>query len=425
MDFQPVYVVGGIRTPFVRSMSTYNEVTIQDLMTATLNALVEKYGLANQIVGDVALGATIKNSLDWDFARECVLGTKLHPYTPAYAVQRACGSSLETTLQIALKIASKQIGFGIAGGVDTNSDLPLVLVRSLTHKLLKLNSAKSLADKVKILASIRPSDIKFKAPSVAEPRTGLSMGEHCEKMVKEWQISRKEQDELALKSHQNAAKAYEEGFYDDLLFEFQGIKKDGFVRADTSLEKLTKLKPSFDFTGQGTLTAGNSTPLTDGSSSVLLASEQELKQHGWTPMARFVDAQVAAVDFVHGDGLLMAPTIAVAKLLFRNGLSLQEFDFYEIHEAFSGQVLCTLKAWESPEYCQRVLDKDLPLGSINRDKLNIKGGSVALGHPFAATGSRIVAALAKMLYQNKKQRGLISICTAGGMGVAAILEGLA
>ena len=409
MENRPVYIVGGIRTPFVRSMTSYNDVTMQDLMTASLNALVDKYGLSNQIMGDVALGATIKNSLDWDFARECVLGTKLNPYTPAYAVQRACGSSLETTLQIALKIASYQMEIGIAGGVDTNSDLPIVLAPSLAHKLLKLNSAKSFADKVKIIASIR---------------TGLSMGEHCEKMVKEWQISRQEQDELALISHKNAAKAYEEGFFDDLLFEFQGIKKDAFVRADTSLDKLAKLKPSFDLTGQGTLTAGNSTPLTDGSSSVLLASEQEIKQRGWTPQARFVDAQVAAIDFVHGDGLLMAPTIAVAKLLYRNGLSLQEFDFYEIHEAFSGQVLCTLKAWESADYCKRVLDKDLPLGSINRDKLNVTGGSVALGHPFAATGARIVAALAKMLYQSKKQRGLISICTAGGMGVAAIIEGL-
>lgn len=424
MENRPVYVVGGIRTPFVRSMTSYNDVTMQDLMTASLNALVEKYGLADQVMGDVAIGATIKNSLDWDFARECVLGTKLHPYTPGYAVQRACGSSLETTLQIAHKIASHQMEVGIAGGVDTNSDLPIVLARSLTHKLLQLHSAKSFADKAKIIASIRPSDIKFKTPSVAEPRTGLSMGQHCEKMVKEWQITRQAQDELALKSHQNAAKAYDTGFYDDLLFQFQGIKRDGFVRGDTSLDKLAKLKPSFDLTGQGTLTAGNSTPLTDGSSSVLLASEQELTQRGWTPMARFVDAQVAAVDFVHGDGLLMAPTIAVAKLLYRHGLSLQEFDFYEIHEAFSGQVLCTLKAWESAEYCKRVLNKDLPLGSINRDKLNVNGGSVALGHPFAATGSRIVAALAKMLYQSKKQRGLISICTAGGMGVAAILEGL-
>ncbi len=424
MENRPVYIVGGMRTPFVRSMTSYSDVTMQDLMTASLNALVEKYGLADQIIGDVAIGATIKNSLDWDFARECVLGTKLHPYTPAYAVQRACGSGLETTWQMALKIAANQIEIGIAGGVDTNSDLPIVLNRSLTQKLLKINSAKSFADKAKIIASIRPGDFKFKAPSVAEPRTGLSMGEHCEKMVKEWEISRKEQDELAFISHQNAAKAYEQGFYNDLLFEFQGIKKDAFVRADTTLEKLAKLKPSFDFSGQGTLTAGNSTPLTDGSSAVLLVSEQELKKRNLTPMAKLVDAQVAAIDFVHGDGLLMAPTIAVAKLLYRHGLSLQEFDFYEIHEAFSGQVLCTLKAWESAEYCKRVLDRDLPLGSINRDKLNVKGGSVALGHPFAATGARIVAALSKMLYESKKHRGLISICTAGGMGVAAILEGL-
>jgi acetyl-CoA C-acetyltransferase len=257
---------------------------------------------------------------------------------------------------------------------------------------------------------------------VKEPRTGLSMGEHCEKMVKEWKVTREAQDELALQSHLKAAKAYDEGFYDDLVFEFQGIKKDGIVRPDTTLEKLSKLKPAFDFTGTGTLTAGNSTPLSDGSAAVLLASEDEIKRHNWTPLARFVDAEVAAVDYVHGEGLLMAPTIAVAKMIARNGMTLQDFDFYEIHEAFAGQVLCTLKAWETPEYCKRVLGLDHVLGSIDRNKLNVKGGSLAIGHPFGATGARIVAGMAKILYQNKKGRGLISICTAGGMGVTMILE---
>jgi acetyl-CoA C-acetyltransferase len=422
MSDKPVYVVGGIRTPFVKSMTFYNDVTEQELMTASVRALVEKFGLNGQVIGDAALGATIKNSLDWDFGRECVLGSGLSPYTPGYSVQRACGTSLETTLQIAHKIAFNQIESGITGGVDTNSDLPIVAPRSLAHKLLKLHGAKTFKDKAKVFFSLRPSDLKLKAPSVKEPRTGLSMGEHCEKMVKEWKISRHDQDELALESHQKAAKAYEEGFYDDLVFEFQGLKKDTILRPDTTLEKLARLSPAFDFSGSGTLTAGNSTPLSDGSSVVLLANEKEIKKHEWVPQARLVDFQVAAIDFVRGDGLLMAPTIAVSQLLQRQKLTLQDFDFYEIHEAFAGQVLCTLKAWESEEYCKNVLKRPHAMGKIDRSKLNIKGGSLAIGHPFAATGTRIVAGLAKMLYQKKKGRGLISICTAGGMGVVAILE---
>jgi acetyl-CoA C-acetyltransferase len=422
MKTRAAYIVGGQRPPFVKSMTNYNDVTEQDLMTASLAAVANKFGLKDKVVGDVGIGATIKSSLDWDFGRECVLGSGMDPHTPGYGVQRACGSSLETTLQIAHKIMLNQIDIGIAGGVDTNSDLPIVVGRSMTHKLLRLHGAKTLWDKIKILAALRPHDLKLKAPSVKEPRTGLSMGEHCEKMVKEWKITREAQDELAVESHKNAAKAYDEGFYDDLVFEFQGIKKDTIIRPDTTLEKLSKLKPAFDHSGAGTLTAGNSTPLSDGSSAVLLATEEEAKRRNWPLLARFVDSEVAAVDFVHGEGLLMAPTIAVARMIARNNMQLQDFDFYEIHEAFAGQVLCTLKAWEDADYCQRVLGLDQPLGSIDRSKLNVKGGSLAIGHPFAATGSRIVAGLAKILSQNKKGRGLISICTAGGMGVTVILE---
>lgn len=423
MDFRPVYIIGGARTPFVKSMTSYSDVTMQELMTASLQHLVDKFGLKNQIIGDVALGGTIRSPRDWDLARECVLGTTLSPYTPAYSVQRACGSSLETTIEIALKIAAHEMDNGISGGVDSNSDLPIILASSLTKKLLRLNSARTFVEKLKIFLSMRPSDLKFLPPAVKEPRTGLSMGEHCEKMVKEWGISQKEQDELAVRSHQNAAKAYDEGFYDDIVFEFQGVKRDGILRPDTTLEKLSKLKPAFDTTsGHGTLTAGNSTPLSDGSSAVLLATKEEAAKHGWPLLARFVDGQVAAIDFVHGDGLLMAPTIAVSKLLERNHLTLQDFDFYEIHEAFEGQALCTLKAWESEEYCKRVLKRDHALGKIDMNKLNVKGGSVAMGHPFAATGTRIVASLAKMLHEKGKGRGLISICTAGGMGMTAILE---
>ncbi len=422
MKTRSAYIVGSTRTPFVKSMTTYKDVTLQEMMTATLQDLVKKMHLDGRVLGDVALGAVISNSANWNLARECVLGTTLDPHTPAYNLQRACGTSLEAVRQIALKISNYQMESGIGGGCDSNSDLPITISASLRKKLLELHSAKTFLSKLNVFLSIRPSDFKLIYPAVVEPRTGLSMGEHCEKMVQEWHIARQAQDELALKSHMNGIKAYETGFNDDLVFDFAGLKRDAILRKDSSLEKLAKLKPAFDFTTQGTLTAGNSSPLTDGAAAVFLASEEYAKNHNHTLLARFVDAEAAAVDFVHGEGLLMAPTIAVNKLLERNHLSLQDFDFYEIHEAFAGQVLCNLKAWESADYCKRVLKRDTPLGSIDLSKMNINGGSVALGHPFAATGARIVGALAKMLHQKGSGRGLISICTAGGMGMAAILE---
>lgn len=422
MKTRHAYIVGSARIPFVKSQTKYHDILLQELMTVTLQSLIDKMHLENQILGDVALGAIISSSANWNLARECVLGTTLDPHTPAYNLQRACGTSLEAVRQIALKIAYNQIESGIGGGCDSNSDLPVMINKTLRNKLIALRHAKNVLAKMKILSSFRPADFKLVFPAVVEPRTGLSMGEHCEKMVKEWGITRQAQDELALNSHQTGVKAYQEGFYDDLVFEFNGLKRDSTLREDTTLEKLAKLKTAFDFTDKGTLTAGNSSPLTDGAAAVLLASEEFAKQNNYDLLARFVDAEAAAVDFVHGEGLLMAPTIAVSNLLKRNNLTLQDFDFYEIHEAFAGQVLCTLKAWESAEYCKRVLNREAPLGSIDRIKMNVKGGSVALGHPFAATGARIVGSLAKILHQKGSGRGLISICTAGGMGVAAILE---
>lgn len=417
-----VYIAGSARIPFCKSRTVYKDITTQELMTEALQDLVIKMHLEGKMVGDVGLGAVIKSALDWNLARECVLGTSLDPHTPAYTLQRACGTSLETTLQIALKIANYQIENGIAGGVDTNSDVPIMLNRAAAKKLLALHDAKTFSEKLKILFSFRFSDLKLKYPAVVEPRTHLSMGEHCERMVQEWRIPREEQDKLALKSHENGIKAYDEGFYDDLIFDYKGLKRDSILRKDTSLEKLLKLKPAFDFSGKGTLTAGNSSPLSDGAAAVFLVSAENAQKNNVPLLARFVDAEVAAVDFVHGEGLLMAPTLAVSKLLERNNLNLQDFDFYEIHEAFAGQVLCTLAAFESEEYCKKILKRETPLGAIDRSKMNVKGGSVALGHPFAATGARIVGSLAQILHEKGSGRGLISICTAGGMGVAAILE---
>ena len=421
MQNRPVYIVGGMRVPFTKSMTNYFNVTTQEMMTDTLQALVDKYNLSGKIVGDVALGGVMIGSNNWALARECVLGTTLHPFTPGYNVQRACGTGLETAWHIAMKIAAGQIESGVAAGVDSNSDLPMMASKGMTRKLLELNRQKTFAGRMKTILSLRPRDLKPQMPGVVEARTGLSMGEHCEKMVKEWGITREEQDLLAFESHQKAAKAYQEGFYSDLVFPYEGLQKDNLVRGDTSLEKLAKLKPAFDLSGKGTLTAGNSTPLTDGSAAVLLASEEECKKNNWKPLAKFIDAEVAAVDYVNGDGLLMAPTLAVPKMLNRNNMKLQDFAVYEIHEAFAGQVLCTLKAWQSAEYCKKYGIGDPP-GAIDRNKMNVKGGSVALGHPFGATGARIVGSLAKILSQQGNGRGLISICTAGGMGVTAILE---
>lgn len=419
-----VYVAGGARTPFVKSFGAYAGVTTQELQVAALQGLVEKFKLQGKVIGDVGLGAVISSSNNWNLGRECVLNTSLHPYTPGYTLQRACGTSLETSLQLALKIGAGQIESGIAAGVDTNSDIPVLFPRSFAQKVLGLQNSKTPMQQLQQAMKFGISDIKPQFPGVTEPQTGKSMGDHCEIMVKEWEISREEQDKLAYLSHKNGAQAYEEGFYNDLVIEYKGLRRDAILRGDTTLEKLSTLKPAFDKkSGKGTLTAGNSTPLTDGASATLLVSEQGAKDLNVPRLARFVDAEVAALDFVKGDGLLMAPTRAVGLMLKRNNLKLQDFDFYEIHEAFAGQVLCTLKAWESEKFCKMHMDLDKALGSIDRSKMNVKGGSVAIGHPFAATGARIVAGLAKMLNQaGPGKRGLISICTAGGMGVAAILE---
>ena len=417
-----VAVLAGSRTPFVKSQTNFLSKTNQDLLSAAVNKLIEDAHLNGQLLGDVISGSVINHPMDWNLAREVVLGSSLSAETPAMNIQRACGTGLEAANLIALKIASGQIESGISGGTDTNSDVPLIGNRKLTHFLIQLKNAKSFMEKLKVLTHFRFGLLKPRLPEVREPRTGLSMGEHCELMVKEWKITREAQDELAYRSHQHAAKAYDEGFYDELIVDIDGLKKDTITRKDTSIEKLAKLKPAFDKTDTGTLTAGNSTPLTDGASVVLLSSPEWAQQHGLEPLAYFVDCEVAGVDFVHGAGLLMAPTIAVSRLLKRNKLSLQDFDYYEIHEAFAGQVLCTLKAWESPEYCKEILGLAKPLGSIDQTKMNIKGGSLALGHPFAATGGRLVINAAKILKEKGSGRILISVCTAGGMGVAAIIE---
>ncbi len=418
-----VAVLGGIRIPFARQNGPYARASNQDMLTATLEALIAKYSLQDEVMGEVAAGGVLKHSRDFNLTRESVLGTRLNPHTPAYDLQQACGTGLEAAILVANKIALGQIDSGIAGGFDTTSDAPIAVNEDLRQVLLGLSRAKTNAGRLKALTGLRPQQIVPQIPRNAEPRTGLSMGEHAAIMAKEWGVTREEQDELTVASHRSLAAAYDTGFLDDLVTPFLGLERDQNLRPDTSVEKLAKLKPVFG--GEdGTMTAGNSTPLSDGASAVLLASEDWAAAHNLPVQAYIADAQTAAVDHVRArEGLLMAPTYAVPKLLERNGLTLSDFDYYEIHEAFASQVLCTLKAWEDPVYCKEKLGLDAPLGPIDRDKLNTHGGSLAAGHPFGATGGRIVASLAKTLQQqNGSSRGLISICAAGGLGVTAIME---
>ncbi|MBU6403517.1 MAG: acetyl-CoA C-acetyltransferase [Proteobacteria bacterium] len=419
-----VAILGGTRIPFCRNNTAYAEVGNFGMGVKVLGALVERMQLAGVELGEVAFGAVLKLDRDWNLAREVTLSAGLAATTPAITTARACGTSLDNAVIVANKIACGQIEAGIAGGSDTTSDVPIVFSEPLRKRLLAVNRARDSGARLRAaLRGFRLRELMPAFPGVAEPRTGLSMGQHTELMARQWGIAREDQDRLALASHQKLAAAYAAGFFDDLVVPFRGLARDGFLRGDTTLDKLAALKPAFDKTsGLGTLTAGNSTGLSDGAAAALLASEAWAAQRGLPVQAYLLDAEVAAVDFVAGEGLLMAPTIAVARLLKRHGLSLQDFDYYEIHEAFAAQVLCTLRAWESATYCQKRLGLDAPLGSIDQAKLNVHGSSLAVGHPFAATGARILATLAKLLAQRGGGRGLISICTAGGMGVAAIVE---
>lgn len=418
-----VYVLGGNRIPFVRSGGKYLKASNQDMLTSALDGLVSRYNLGGQRLGEVAAGAVLKHSRDFNLTRESVLGSHLSPTTPAYDVQQACGTGLEAAILVANKISLGQIDSGIAGGTDTTSDAPLEVNDSLRRTLLKVNYAKTPQQRISALTKVRPGQLAPAQPTNGEPRTGLSMGEHQAITTKEWGITREAQDELTAASHQHLAAAYERGFFDDLLTPYLGVTKDNNLRPDSTPEKLAKLKPVFGKGEGATMTAGNSTPLTDGASVVLLGSREWADEHRITPLARFVDAETAAVDYVTGnEGLLMAPPYAIARMLQRNDLSLQDFDFYEFHEAFASTVLCHLAALASPQFCKEKLGLDSPLGEIDRSKLNVNGSSLATGHPFAATGGRIVASTAKMLHEKGSGRALISICAAGGNGVVAILE---
>ena len=416
-----VAILGGTRIPFCRSNTLYADLSNLDMMAAALNGLVDKFGLKGQHIDEVVGGAVVTHSKDFNLAREAVLSTKLAPSTPGITLIQACGTSLQAAMGSAAKIATGEIESAIALGSDSTSDAPIVFSKKFSKRLIDLGQQKSPLDKLKVFKGLSPGELAPQPPTVAEPRTGLSMGQHCELMAQEWHIPRAEQDQLAFDSHRKAADAYRSGFMDDLIVPCAGVYRDNNLREDISLDKLATLKNAFEKSERGTLSAANSTPLTDGASCVLLSSEDWAAQHGLPVLAYMTFSQHAANNFVSGEGLLMAPTIAVSKMLDRAGLKLQDFDFYEIHEAFAAQVLATLKAWEDPAYCKKYLGKDTPLGSIDRAKLNVMGSSLAFGHPFAATGARIVANLAKILSIHGG-RGLISVCTAGGMGVAAILE---
>jgi acetyl-CoA C-acetyltransferase len=416
-----VGIVGGVRTPFCRSNTLYADLSNLDLMTAALNGLVDKYRLKGAHIDEVVGGAVVTHSKDFNLAREAVLGTKLAPSTPGITLQQACGTSLQAAASIGAKIAIGEIECGIAAGSDTTSDAPIVFSKRFASRLVQLPQQKTAMDRVRVFKGFSLGELAPQPPNVAEPRTGLTMGQHCELMAREWKITRQEQDRFAFESHKKGAEAYRSGYMDDLIVPTAGVFRDNNLREDIALDKLATLKTAFDKSDRGTLTAANSTPMTDGAACVLIASEEWAAKRGLAIQSFLSYTQTSANDFVAGDGLLMAPTIAVARILERAHLALQDFDFYEIHEAFAAQVLATLKAWEDPVYCKTQLGRDMPLGSIDRTKLNVKGSSLAFGHPFAATGARVLANLSKLLAENGG-RGLISVCTAGGMGVAAILE---
>lgn len=417
-----VAIVGGLRIPFCRANSIYKGSSNQDMMTATLSALVKKHDLKGQTIGDVALGAVIKHSRDWNLARESVIGSGLSLRTPAVDMQRACGTSIEACINIANKIALGQIDSGIAGGTDSISDAPIVFNDGFRSVLLASHRGRSLLQKLTPWFGLRPSHFVPEFPGVTEPRTKLSMGESMEITAKQFDVSRDHQDQLALSSHIKAAAAFDAGFYDDLVVPYMDAEEDNNIRRDTTFEKLKKLKPVFDKSESGTLTAGNSTPLTDGAAAVLLASEDWALLKNLPIISYLTHCKVAAVNFVDADGLLMAPVYAVSEMLRDANLSLQDFDYYEIHEAFAAQTIATLMAWQSEQFCREKLGRNHPMGPIDLSKLNVKGGSIAIGHPFAATGARVIATMAKLLNEKGRGRGLVSVCTAGGMGVTAILE---
>jgi len=417
-----IAVIGGSRIPFCRSNSIYADKTNLDMLAASLQGVVDRFGLDGQQLDEVVAGAVTSHSKDWNLAREALLSTSLSPLTPGITMQQACGTSLQAALTIGAKIATGQIECGIAAGSDTTSDPPISFGRKFSQRLVKAGAARNAKQRLRAFKGFRPGELKPVLPANGEPRTGLSMGQHCERMAREWKISRPEQDRLAMESHLKASQAWDNGFFDALVTPWAGVARDNNIRADSAMDKLGSLRTVFSKDPEATLTAGNSTPLTDGAAAVLLASEDWAKAKGLAVQAYLTAGRTSAVDFVSDEGLLMAPTVAVAEMLQRTGLTLQDFDFYEIHEAFAAQVLCTLAAWDSDSYCRERFGLDEALGLIDRDKLNVKGSSLAVGHPFAATGARIIANLAQILESAGSGRGLISVCTAGGMGVAAILE---
>lgn len=425
-ELRRVAIVGSARIPFARGNTAYADQTNLSMLATVLGGLVDKFGLKGQKIDEVVAGSVIAHSRDFNIAREAALDAGLSPRTPGTSLQIACGTSLQAALMLGAKIASGEIDSGIAAGSDTVSDSPIVFGDKFQHRMINLSKARSTGDKFGAFKGFSLGELKPVAPSVNEPRTGLSMGQHCEMMAKEWGITRQAQDELAVASHRNAAKAYDEGFHDDLLVPCAGLVRDNNVRADANLEKMGTLKPAFDkASGNGTLTAGNSTPLTDGASAVLLASEEWARERNLPILAYLTVGRVAGNDFAHGEGLLMAPTIAVSEMLARTGLGFEDIDYFELHEAFAAQVLSTLKAWNDPAYCKDVLGRDAVLGEIDPAKINVKGSSLAYGHPFAATGARNLGVTAKLLSGEPGKKALISVCTAGGQGVAALLESAA
>jgi acetyl-CoA C-acetyltransferase len=420
-DAPAVWVAAGLRTPFVNVDGPFANRDSLGLSVPVVQAMARQ---VNGSIDFAVWGSVVVNLAYANLAREVWLDSKLDPHVPTFTTIMQCSTSMVGVFEAAGMLKERRAALAMVGGVESMSRVQVGLGQNLSVWLRRMFQARSAAERLHILRRLRPSDIRLFVPEVKNRVTGRSMGEHTEDMAKDWRIGRSEQDELALEGHQRAIAAQDRGFFADLIMPLDGIGKDHFPRRDTSLEKLARLKPVFDRTsGGGTLTAGNSSPLTDGAAAIWVGTEQGLgRLSAQLPRARLVDFEIAAVDIFH-EGLLMAPVTAIPRLLARHGLTFDDIALWEIHEAFSAQVLCHIKGLEDEDFVRAKSGVEHNFGSFPRQRMNPNGGSVALGHPFAATGARILSqAIKELAALPQGSRAIVSICSDGGLGTVALLE---
>ena len=416
-----IWLAAGIRTPFAK---VDGPLAAFDAIALSVPVVREMVGRLGGAAPDFAVWGAVVPNLTWsNIAREVLMDSGVAPNVPAFSTVMACATSMIAAIEAAGMIDGVERNLALVGGVESMSRIQLGLGQRLSDWLRRFQQARSLGQKIERLSDLHVGDIKLYVPSITNRTSGMSMGEHTEITAKEWGIGRGEQDRVALESHQRAVAAWERGFFDDLVIPFGGLTQDTLPRKVTSAEKLSTLAPSFDRTsGRGTLTAGNSSPLTDGAAGLWVASRAGLARLPPNSLAaKLVDWEIAAVDF-RTEGLLMAPAFAIPRLLARNGLTYGDIDLWEIHEAFAAQLLFHIKALEDPDFVRRKAGVDASLGPFPRERVNPNGGSIALGHPFGATGARILSQAVKEMAGRPGQRCIVSICTDGGQGCVALLE---